>query len=93
MRCPVCKADNTQGPNCRRCKADLSLLFRLERQRERLLATATEYLRAGRFHDAVSLARRAHALRHGADSARLLLLARLFLRDFASVWSQRLRTQ
>ena len=24
LRCPVCKADNTQGPACRRCKADLT---------------------------------------------------------------------
>ena len=30
IRCPVCKAENSQGPTCRRCKADLSLLFRLE---------------------------------------------------------------
>ena len=33
MQCPVCKADNAQGPLCRRCKADLSLLFRLEARR------------------------------------------------------------
>ena len=40
MHCPVCKADNSQGPQCRRCKADLSLLFALEEQRRRTLAEA-----------------------------------------------------
>src|SRR5262249_17865113 len=33
MRCPVCKAENAQGPACRRCKADLSLLFAVEARR------------------------------------------------------------
>lgn len=33
MRCPVCRAENDRGPNCRRCRADLSLLFALEKQR------------------------------------------------------------
>ena len=28
MRCPVCRADNTEGPQCRRCRADLSPLFK-----------------------------------------------------------------
>ena len=35
MICPVCRATNDQGPQCRRCKADLGLLFRLEAQRKR----------------------------------------------------------
>ena len=38
MRCPVCKAENEMTPQCRRCKADLSLLLALERGRaEQLL--------------------------------------------------------
>ena len=40
MRCPVCKADNAQGLQCRRCKADLALLFQLEEQRARALEQA-----------------------------------------------------
>ena len=45
LRCPVCKAENAQGPNCRRCKADLSLLFALEdrRARERLVWNLNRY--------------------------------------------------
>lgn len=30
MICPSCKANNHTGPNCRRCKSDLSLLIALE---------------------------------------------------------------
>jgi hypothetical protein len=44
MICPVCKAENTQGPACRRCKADLSLLWSLESRREALLNAARQYL-------------------------------------------------
>ena len=40
MLCPACKADNAQGPACRRCKADLSPLWALEARREALLALA-----------------------------------------------------
>jgi hypothetical protein len=44
MRCPVCKADNVQERACRRCKADLSLLWEVEARREALLAAARRYL-------------------------------------------------
>jgi predicted ATPase len=30
LACPCCKAANDVGPNCRRCKADLSLAFAFE---------------------------------------------------------------
>ena len=88
LRCPVCKAENAQGPACRRCKADLSLLFRLGEQRDRFLAAAAESLRSGRFEDALADARRAHQLRRAEDSARLLALASLLLRDYAAAWGQ-----
>jgi len=48
MRCPVCKADNSQGPACRRCKADLFLLRALEEKREKLLTAARQYLAFGK---------------------------------------------
>ena len=37
FRCPVCRARVEPGPQCRRCKADLSLLVSLEDQRRRAL--------------------------------------------------------
>ncbi len=52
MVCPVCKAENAAGPACRRCKADLSLLFQLEEQRERTLAAARRLLAARRMDEA-----------------------------------------
>jgi hypothetical protein len=82
----VCKAENAQGPNCRRCKADLSLLFRLEEHRASLLAAAAESLRAGRVEEALSNARRAHELRRGEDSGRLLVVVALLRRDYAAAW-------
>jgi hypothetical protein len=44
MRCPVCKAENDQGPACRRCKADLALLWAVEARREALLISARQRL-------------------------------------------------
>ena len=47
MRCPVCRAEVEQGPNCRRCRADLAMLFTLEEQRARALAAAYWYAAQG----------------------------------------------
>jgi hypothetical protein len=44
MRCPVCKAENVREQTCRRCKAELSLLWEVEAQREALLASARCHL-------------------------------------------------
>jgi hypothetical protein len=86
IRCPVCRADNRDGPACRRCRADLSLLFALERQRERALARARRYAQAGEVDGVLREARRAHRLRRGEDSRRLLALGCLLGRDFAGAW-------
>jgi hypothetical protein len=87
LRCPVCKADNAQGPLCRRCKADLSLLIQLEEQRDALLGAAVFDLRHSRFEEALTNARRAHQLRPGKDSGRLLSLIQLLRYDFPSAWN------
>jgi hypothetical protein len=86
MRCPVCRADNTEGPECRRCRADLSLLFALESQRARLLAMASDKARQGKWHAVTWLAQEAHDLRQGSDSERILAVAWLMRRDFAKAW-------
>ena len=87
MRCPVCKAENAQGPQCRRCKADLSLLFALEEQRARTLAEARRLLAAGRADEADAAAAEADWLRSDEESRRLLAVTRLMRRDFAGAWA------
>jgi len=83
IRCPACRAENPGGPQCRRCRADLSLLLRLEEQRAKALATAAQCVAQGDGSAAARLAGHAHWLRRGDDSARLLALGRLLRRDFA----------
>ncbi|HTU89149.1 MAG TPA: hypothetical protein VMF69_03535 [Gemmataceae bacterium] len=86
MRCPVCKADNLQGPQCRRCKADLSLLFALEEQRRRTLAEARRNLRRGEWQAAAKYAETANWLRSDENARQLTALAHLLGRDFAAAW-------
>jgi hypothetical protein len=93
MRCPVCKAENTTGPQCRRCRADLSLLFALEEQRERAVASARRALGRGESGPAVTAAAAAEALRSGGDLQRLLVLGYLMGRDFARAWEEYSRTR
>jgi hypothetical protein len=86
MRCPVCKAENNQGPQCRRCKADLVLLFTVEDQRARALAEARRCLAQGRWRRAVEYAADAARMHGGDDARRLEAVARLLGRDFAGAW-------
>lgn len=86
MRCPVCKAENTQPPQCRRCKADLGLLWTLEDQRDRLLVLVRRYLAAGATRQAVEYAEDADWLRSDEESRRLLAVTHLLDRDFAGAW-------
>jgi hypothetical protein len=82
----VCKAENAQGPSCRRCKADLSLLFTLEEHRRRALQRACLYVAQGDGAAAEQQADQADQLRSDGQSRRLLALALLLQRDFAGAW-------
>lgn len=86
MRCPVCKAGNLQGPQCRRCKADLSLLFALEEQRQRTLAEARHCLRRGEWQKAARHTQTADWLHSDEEARRLAAVAHLLERDFAGAW-------
>ena len=86
IACPVCRASVETGPQCRRCKADLSLLFALEARRDAVLAAARRSLAAGRADAALTLAQGAERLRRGEDARRLIAAAHLLLRDFAAAW-------
>jgi hypothetical protein len=82
MRCPVCKAENTE-PTCRRCKADLALLFALEQQRQSALAEAALAAARGDGAATVMHAEAAHRLRADAESWRWLAVGYFLARDFA----------
>jgi hypothetical protein len=82
MRCPVCRADNTEGPNCRRCRADLSLLFALEEQRTALLDQARQQALSQHWSEAARLAEQAHQLRRDEDSSRLAAAAYVLQGDY-----------
>jgi hypothetical protein len=86
MRCPVCRAQIEQGPQCRRCRADLSLLFAVEKQRQNALAAAYRCLAQRRWQQALALAEGADTLRRDEDSRRLRAVLRLLERDFEGAW-------
>lgn len=83
MRCPVCRADNVAGPECRRCRADLGLLAALEEQRLELLRRADRLLAHGAAGPALVLARRAEVLRRGPEPLRRQALAHWLRGHFA----------
>lgn len=86
MRCPVCKGDNSQGPQCRRCKADLTLLFTLDEQRQMLLDQARRALASGQAAQGIESAEQADWLRSDNDSRRTLALAYLLSGQFSQAW-------
>ena len=88
MRCPVCKADNNEALQCRRCKADLSLLVAVERRRARVMADAVTRL-TGDPGGALTAAGEGDRLRRDEESRRLLAVARLVNRDFAGALALR----
>ena len=84
ITCPACRASVESGPQCRRCKADLSLLFALESRRDAVLAAARRSLAVGRADVALALAHGAERLRRGEDARRLIATAHLLRREFAA---------
>jgi len=86
MRCPVCKAAVEQGPACRRCRADLTLLFAVAAQSEAALAQARALACVGRYDEALAAADRAAALHATAATRRCRAALQLLRRDFAGAW-------
>jgi hypothetical protein len=83
MLCPACRADNEQKPSCRRCRADLSLLWAIEEERDGLMQSARVSLRRGQTDLALEHLRRARQLRRGTDLEKLEAVAHLLACDFA----------
>jgi len=86
VTCPVCRARVESGPQCRRCKADLTLLFALEARRDAVLAAARHALSSACLDEAIALAEGAEQLRRGGDARRLMAAAHLLRRDFRAAW-------
>jgi hypothetical protein len=80
--CPCCKASNDTGPACRRCKADLSLLFAVEDERASLVAAARTLAAESRHSESLAALERAAQLRRTDDVLRLRAAVRLLARDF-----------
>jgi hypothetical protein len=86
MRCPACRAENATGPQCRRCRADLSLLFALEGQRRKTVALARAMAARGHGDEVLAFADQADQLQHGPEGQQLRALSHLLRRDFAGAW-------
>ena len=81
MNCPVCRAENTER-TCRRCRADLGMLFDLEATRDHLLSQVEEAWRSHNRFAARRFALDAARLRNGSDTDRWLAVTSLATRDF-----------
>ena len=76
----------SQGPQCRRCKADLSLLFALEEQRRQTLRKRGAVCGRGEWRAAMEHAETADWLRGDEEAQQFLAVAKLFNRDFSGAW-------
>ncbi len=86
MTCPVCRARVEAGPHCRRCKADLTLLFALDAHRDAVLTASQHALATGHPDEAIALAEGAERLRRGDDARRVMAAGYLLRRDFREAW-------
>ena len=80
--CPCCKASNDAPPACRRCKADLSLLWAVEDDRAAAVEAARVVAGEGWWAEAAGALGRAAQLRRSPDVLRLRVAALLLARDF-----------
>ena len=87
MICPVCRAENTSGPTCRRCRADLSLLAAVEARRDFHVNRARTALRNGDLDTSAAELAEAAALRGGPDVRRLQACRFILGGAFASALS------
>ncbi len=83
--CPLCQASNTQSP-CRRCKADLHLLFAVASQQRQQLHQARQALRQGQLDRAKQTLIAAASLWRNAETVRLQSLVALLEGDFGKAW-------
>lgn len=70
-RCPVCRASFNGETSCRRCRADLSALLRIEREAEILVRQAARFWASGETRAAAEAAGKSLTLK-GAELARVI---------------------
>jgi hypothetical protein len=88
LNCPVCRAENTTGPACRRCRADLSLIMAVEARRDHHVATARSAMRDGRFDDALDELSKAEELHSAADIRQMRACVYLLAGDFPAALAE-----
>jgi hypothetical protein len=93
LQCPVCRAENTSGPVCRRCRADLSLLAAVEARRTFHVDRVHAAIREGRLDAAGTELMRAAALRTGPDVRRLKACLDLLYGDFTAALTNSFSTK
>ena len=92
FRCPVCRAAIDDELTCRRCRADLSLLFAIEDERVCHVTAARDALQQGDWETAVAQVAEAASLRCDDESRMLEAAAHLLRGDFPAAWGAYLRT-
>jgi hypothetical protein len=91
--CPVCRATNDQPPVCRRCKADLALLWSVAQQHDRHVAAARLALRRRDLALAAEHLHDAESLQTGPELHQLRAVLHLLRRDFTSAWREAVRAR
>ncbi|VTS02962.1 hypothetical protein [Tuwongella immobilis] len=85
-RCPVCGLVQPLKPNCRRCKADWTLVLRVVRSQERLIRLATTAIEQQDWESATARLDEAARLGHHEQIGRLHAMIALARQDFGSAW-------
>lgn len=86
--CPACRASNDAGPTCRRCRAELQLLFDLEASRLALLNDARRAIHQGDWQSSEAALRQAEHLRQGSDIRQLRAIVYLLRGQFRAAWRE-----
>jgi hypothetical protein len=88
MECPVCRAENEAPAACRRCKADLSILWNLASvRRQRLKQMRAAVLRLD-FDAAETALSQAESIARDVETTRLRAMLSLLQGSFVEAWRQ-----
>ena len=86
-RCPVCGAAQDWSAQCRRCAADLTLLWEVADAANSVRRSCLLALVQSKHDEALALAKRLVRLRSDAPERRLLAVCHLMCEDYAAAAS------